>query len=276
MENFQYTNFSSYDDAGTAEGVATQYELYILLFYVLFAPSVIFFGLTRAIDYFERRFHVQENEILHFGRSRENRVPRDYKPLFDAAIAAAVPDAREGSGGDGGESEEVWKTRVLFEYIPSRGSSLIMYYDVYREGFAYYCDLQSIPYDVLNEIARKYVVLFDCVRFFAGAVTTAAIPKEAASNDSVVAEENISLSKLRNASYKVNTIAGRFSTGGGGGGSNAPASIAEGEATEVESKKNKFIRIGKVIDFQFLKKPPVAKIEPKRNITYSSFRELFA
>jgi hypothetical protein len=60
--------------------------------------------------------------------------------------------------------ETLWKTRILFASTP-RGN-IIMYYDVYKLGFAYYCDSQSIPYPLLNAVAMKYVRQFRCLDFF--------------------------------------------------------------------------------------------------------------
>ena len=60
--------------------------------------------------------------------------------------------------------EKQWKTRILFEYTP-RGN-IIMMYDIYKMGFLYYSDQQSIPYDILNGAAMKYVILFKCLDFF--------------------------------------------------------------------------------------------------------------
>lgn len=61
------------------------------------------------------------------------------------------------------ELEKKWKTRILFESSP-RGN-VIMYYDAYKLGFAYYCD-QYLPYEILNKIAMKYVLTFQCRDFF--------------------------------------------------------------------------------------------------------------
>jgi hypothetical protein len=60
--------------------------------------------------------------------------------------------------------EKVWKTRILFENTP-RGN-IIMYYSVYKQGFAYYCDATGIPYPILNAVAMKYVTTFQCRDFF--------------------------------------------------------------------------------------------------------------
>jgi hypothetical protein len=60
--------------------------------------------------------------------------------------------------------EKEWKTRILYENTP-RGN-IIMYYDVYKEGFAYYCDQTGISYRILNIVAMKYTTTFRCQDFF--------------------------------------------------------------------------------------------------------------
>jgi hypothetical protein len=59
--------------------------------------------------------------------------------------------------------EKRWRSRILMESSP-RGN-IIMYYDAYKIGFAYYSD-QYIPYDILNAVAMKYVITFQCRDFF--------------------------------------------------------------------------------------------------------------
>ena len=65
---------------------------------------------------------------------------------------------------DNNHLETIWKTRLIYEPTP-RGS-LIMFYDVFRQGFAYYCDTNCVPYSVLNAAAMKYVGVFYCRDFF--------------------------------------------------------------------------------------------------------------
>ena len=60
--------------------------------------------------------------------------------------------------------EKKWKTRVLIEYTP-RGN-IIMYYNPYKMGFSYYCDSTGIPYPILNAVAMKFVIMFNCRDFF--------------------------------------------------------------------------------------------------------------
>lgn len=60
--------------------------------------------------------------------------------------------------------EKKWKTRILYEFTP-RGN-IIMFYDAFKKGFSYYCDQQSIPYNILNAIAMKYVRIYSCRDLF--------------------------------------------------------------------------------------------------------------
>jgi len=65
---------------------------------------------------------------------------------------------------EGNELESEWNRRILIESIPQYGS-IIMHFDAYKRGFAYYAD-QSIPYSILNAVAMKYVVTYRCRDFF--------------------------------------------------------------------------------------------------------------
>lgn len=60
--------------------------------------------------------------------------------------------------------EKYWQSRILFENTP-RGN-VIMYYDAYKLGFAYYSDASGLPYSLLNAVAMKYVRTYKCCDFF--------------------------------------------------------------------------------------------------------------
>jgi hypothetical protein len=60
--------------------------------------------------------------------------------------------------------EKKWKKNILFEHTP-RGN-IIMHYDVFKQGFAYYCDTSGVGYDILNAVAMRYVYVFRCRDFF--------------------------------------------------------------------------------------------------------------
>jgi len=61
------------------------------------------------------------------------------------------------------ELEQEWKRRFLMESTP-RGN-IIMYYDIYKQAFAYFSD-QHMNYPILNACAMKYVVTYRCIDFF--------------------------------------------------------------------------------------------------------------
>ena len=73
------------------------------------------------------------------------------RPKFKTLIASNNP------------LEQMWKRRILIEYT-SQGN-IIMFYDVYKEGFSYYSD-QFVPYSLLNAVAMKYVMIYKCFDFF--------------------------------------------------------------------------------------------------------------
>jgi len=62
------------------------------------------------------------------------------------------------------EIEKIWKARVLIDHTP-RGN-IIMFYDVYKHAFSYYCDWSVVPHMLLNAVAMKYVQTFFCLDFF--------------------------------------------------------------------------------------------------------------
>jgi hypothetical protein len=71
------------------------------------------------------------------------------------------------------ELEKNWRTRVLIENTP-RGN-VIMFYDIYKRGFSYYCDNSVMPYEIMNAVAMKYVLTFHCREFF---IDDSVLPKK--------------------------------------------------------------------------------------------------
>ena len=67
------------------------------------------------------------------------------------------------------DCEEHWKRKLLYEYTP-RGN-MIVYYNPYKHAFVYYSDENSIPYNIMQYVAKKYVVMFRCRDFFIDPLT---------------------------------------------------------------------------------------------------------
>ena len=81
------------------------------------------------------------------------------------------------------ELELQWKRRLLQQTTP-RGN-IIMYYDFYKQAFAYVSD-QQMPYTVLNACAMKYIRIFRCLDFF---VDVNILPFDIVSPFSIIQEE---------------------------------------------------------------------------------------
>lgn len=154
--------------------------------------------------------------------------------------------------------ETLWKTRILFTATP-RGN-IIMYYDVYKLGFAYYSDTQSIPYAILNATAMKYVRQFQCLDFFM--------------DDRVFPEFHVSpLISILLAEEKKN-VENKNETSKNGVPKQGPFaklktySKKTGEEPETKSTDgivpkiyttNRFICLGKIYNFKLLQHPPEFK-----------------
>ena len=110
-----------------------------------------------------------------------------------------------------------------------------MYYDVFKSGFAYYADQNSIPYSILNAMAMKYVVVYFCRDFF---VDDSIIKEPSKLSDKEPTEpvkkalSNQHMAKLKN--YKTTTM----------DSSNKLAIIV----------RNKFISLGKPYNLQIIQK----------------------
>ena len=62
------------------------------------------------------------------------------------------------------QQESIWKSRI--QMISTPRGNVIMFYDAYKLGFAYYCDQNVVSYDILNSCAMKYVMTYRCLDFF--------------------------------------------------------------------------------------------------------------
>ena len=177
------------------------------------------------------------------------------------------------------ELESSWKSRILYEITP-RGT-VVMYYDIYKQGFAYYSDQSYIPYSVLNSVAMRYVMVFRCRDFYMDEnvlekrerlSTLVDVfdlePKEVQNNKSEKQEMSGPYAKLKN--YKLTT---------------QPVNKKTEEKMEKPLLKNRFINNGKMYNFVVLKKiekkeqqmstsyDSLFKTVPKKKISYKDFKK---
>lgn len=142
-----------------------------------------------------------------------------------------------------------WKRRILFENTP-RGN-IIMFYDPYKLAFTYYCDTSSMPYSVLNAVAMKYVMNFHCIDLF--------VDNEYASDKigsplikTLFTEEKKEKTKeeKKNGIDMKNAPFAKLKKG-----TNQPPSIKDKNVEpEIIYHRNKFVCIGKIVNFSFIHK----------------------
>ena len=149
--------------------------------------------------------------------------------------------------------EKKWKSRILLENTPK--GNIIMYYDAYKEGFAYYSN-EIIPYPILNAVAMKYVVTYRCRDFFKDEVI---LPEP---SPLVVAYRNQEKAEMKEKSRKISITKEELKM--------APFLKRKKPDNDNDNEKdkerekdkmiNKFILYGKTNEFPFLKKVDKKKI----------------
>jgi hypothetical protein len=187
--------------------------------------------------------------------------------------------------------EPIWKQRILLENTP-RGN-ILMSYDPFRFGFSYYADSANIPYVLLNAVAMKYVRYYRCCDLFMDNETPFHSPLiplyEEKKNEKQ--QEDTTNKKGSNVIDKdmQNVLAGapfikrRKAS--------STEEIVHKQIKQVSSQKipqnrilpkeedfyrNKFIYLGKIQNYPFLKKEDTIKPLIKGNSYETKFKGLFS
>ena len=146
------------------------------------------------------------------------------------------------------EEENIWKQRILMQNTPH--GNLVMFYDLYRQAFAYYAD-SHISYAVLNQCAMKYVRIYFCRDFF---VDTTVLPTSFVNPFSKMKEEDevrqkeklANKRKERNLNFDTSAFVSKKKV------------VERGEVTNNNVYKNNFRCIGKLSgDWSMLKRDPI-------------------
>jgi hypothetical protein len=177
------------------------------------------------------------------------------------------------------ELEKQWKSRILIENTP-RGNVMI-YFNPYLLSYQYYSDEQIIPYKILEQVATRYVILFRCKDFFIdvekrpGNKILEVLQKEEDSlkskkmkvNDitkcvNIQSETKDVFAALKDYRSEVKTT---------------EVKTTEVKTTEVKTKtepkpkfSNKFVRIGKMCEFNIIQKPTNKKIEAVNELMFGA------
>lgn len=162
-------------------------------------------------------------------------------------------------------TEKYWRSQLLFEHT-QRGN-IIMYYDAFRMSFAYYSDEQIVSYQALYHAAIKYTVRFRCRNFFIDMETFPDNPMI-----EVLRKEDESLKTKTKKEPTTNNPKPKQQD-------NNPVFARlknykeSGDAAKPQNKpkhpfSNKFVRIGKMCEFNILQRPPNKKIEAVNSLLF--------
>ena len=183
---------------------------------------------------------------------------------------------------DNNELELAWKTRILYENTPK--GPIFMHYDAYKQGFSYYADQTSIPFNILNAVAMKYVCRFYCRDFYYDEITLKEkkeVDKEEEEEEIYEFIENVyesPLIKIHNEkeetekSKELKKILNdgpfaKFKTNNDNDKDKGKVKVKK----QKEMNTNKFINLGKIYNFHVLQK----KRKIKNNNVTTSYDAMF-
>jgi hypothetical protein len=176
------------------------------------------------------------------------------------------------------EIESIWKQRILFENTP-RGN-VILFFDPYRFGFIYYTDTSTLSYTLLNAVAMKYVTIYKCFDLFMdngdhfqspfltlyGDFVKDETPKQETPREKYLSnllQDGPFLKRKKVQVEESKVVKEKIITN------------SQNEEKDHPYHRNKFIRLGKIYNFSFLKKEVVPL--PTMNVSddlISSFTHL--
>ena len=178
------------------------------------------------------------------------------------------------------ELEKQWKSRILIENTP-RGNVMI-YFNPYLLSYQYYSDEQIIPYKILEQVATKYVIMFRCKDFF--------IDVEKRPGNKILEVLQKEEDSLKSKKMKVNDITKCVNIQSESKDVFAAlkdyrSEVKPTELTKADTKpaskpapkpapkpkfSNKFVRIGKMCEFNITQKPADKKIEAVNELMFGS------
>ncbi len=169
--------------------------------------------------------------------------------------------------------EKQWKSRTLYANTP-RGN-VLMYYNPFTLSFSYHSDEQIIPYTILQGLAKKYVVMFRCKDFYIdvdGRPDNKLInlfkQEDNASKTKKTRVEDITKLANKNITSNANVFATlkdyrtEAPTNKSKKGSEPKKDVAEPKYA------NKFVRIGKINEFNIMARPPCNKIQAVNELLF--------
>ena len=186
------------------------------------------------------------------------------------------------------EMEKQWKSRILIENTP-RGN-VMMYFNPYLLSYHYYSDEQIIPYKILEQVATRYVVMFRCKDFFIDVEKRPrnqildVLQKEEDSlkskkmkvNDitkcvNIQSESKDVFAALKDYRSEVKEPSTKMEPNGSSRFTKETKTKAKLVKRAEEPKfSNKFVRVGKMCEFNITQKPVNKKIEAVNELMFGA------
>lgn len=176
------------------------------------------------------------------------------------------------------ELEKKWNKRILYDTTPV--GNIIMFYDVFKKGFSYYCDVH-VTYPLLNAVAMKYVRIFFCRDLFIDdKITPLENPSPFIQLELLEEKEEKKEKEEKNEKKEKNKINNELLKSGPFIKVKKP--VNQQNTQNKEEKKieeqinnvNRFINMGKISNFSFIQKINKKRVlPPNKNIFHSLFEK---
>ena len=184
--------------------------------------------------------------------------------------------------------EKQWKSRILIENTP-RGN-VMMYFNPYLLSYHYYSDEQIIPYKILEQVATKYVVMYRCKDFFIDVENRPSnkILKVLQSEEDSMKTKKMKINDITKCvnlqsdskdvfaslkDYRVPSESnekGSQEKGSNEKGSKEKGSKEKGSKEKGSKFSNKYVRVGKMCEFNITQKPADKKIEAVNELMFGA------
>lgn len=256
------------------------YRLYIsVIFYTKYAMGQIkLVKKTPPLDY-EKKY---QKYVKHYKEATDTEANTNIcADLYDY-------DARKTLfAEEKNDTERLWKTRILYEST-ERGN-VLFYYNPYKLSFEYYSDAQIIPYSILQYVAKKYVSMNRCRDFYIDMIERpqnkmiVVLRKEEEAMKSKKMKVNDitklvdkSLTNTDNVfeSLKEHRTVSKGPVKGPAKGPATKETKGPPKTKEIKEKPlefaNKYVRLGKISEFNITQKPPKKSIAQTNEMLFSS------
>ena len=151
----------------------------------------------------------------------------------------------------------------------------MIYFNPYLLSYQYYSDEQTIPYKILEQVATKYVVMFRCKDFFIDVENRPSnkilevLQKEEDSLKSKKMKVN-DITKCVNIQSETKDVFAALKDYRSEVKTTTNAKIEPKKKVEEPKFSNKFVRIGKMCEFNITQKPVDKKIEVVNELMFGA------